>query len=355
MSEVYLKSLNIADFIELANLASTNYTSGGIVNINYLKWQYDQNPFGKPFMIVACESEKNELVGQYLVIPMEYLINSKIHYGTLSLNTLTRQDYRGKGLFTQMALKTYEKCADQNYNFTIGFPNQQSYHGLLRKLNFNHVGDVPLFVKPFKPLKILYNHLIKKGEKHGGDLPVDFESKLINTVQFDLLSIENDQKQYEHFWNSYLKNKKVIFNKTWEFIKWRYSDIPLRKYYLVKANKNDEIKALMIIRAEHTLGSKTGLIMDFMCLPDEINIGKLLIRYLNKTLRQKKIELAACFTNNNTLENNILKSNGFYTVPKRILPQPIPYMVRINKEFDGSEQLLKLENWQLALGDYDIF
>ena len=355
MADIYFELYNFEKLNELVALASTNYTSGDIININYLNWQYNYNPFGKPFMIVARENEKNEMVGQYLVIPLQYLINGKIFNGTLSLNTLTREDYRGKGLFIKMALKTYEECANKEHYFTVGYPNQQSYPGFVKKLNFIHEGDVPLLIKPFKPFKILINRLFKKGEKHGGNLPVIFEPTKINNIQINYLSIKNDKDKYEHFWCTYSKNQTVILNKSWEFIKWRYSEIPTRKYYIIKATVNEEIKALVIVRAEHTLGSKTGLIMDFLCLPEEKNIGSLLIKYLNKALQQNNIELAACITMNNTLENGLLKSKGFFTVPKRILPQPIPYIVRINKKFDGSEHLLKFDNWQIGFGDYDIF
>ncbi|WP_027394456.1 GNAT family N-acetyltransferase [Aquimarina latercula] len=348
MAEVYLETNRDQSIEELVQLASTYYDSGDIVNEKYLNWQYNTNPFGKPYMTIAREDDKNEMVGQYLVIPLEYSINGKIEKGTLSLNTLTRGDYRGKGLFTKTALKTYEECANDNAKLTVGFPNQQSYPGFVKKLGFKYMGDIPLLIKPLKPINLFLNKLFKKKEKHGGEILLKIEeSSFVKELSF-----ENDKEKYTEFWESYKKDKKVILNKSIEFLKWRYVNIPTRNYKIFKIENEDKIDAIIIFRGENTLGSRTAIIMDYMALDND---GTELLKYILKELKKNNIEMSAVLSMPHTKENSLFKQKGFYKVPKKILPQPIPYIVRQNIENKESSDIMELDNWHIGFGDYDVF
>lgn len=356
MEDFYIELNDSSNIQELVDLAKTNYDSGDIINTDYIDWQYNGNPSGKPFMAVARDNNNKELVGQYIVIPQEYLINNKLENGTLSLNTLTRKDFRGRGLFTKLAFRTYEECAKEDHNFTVGFPNQQSYPGFVKKLGFKYLGNVNLLVKPLNPLKIFRNKL-KKQEKHGGEIEIIISKTEVNKLIFDNLLIENDSKKYEKFWNNYSKQNKVQLNKSIQYIKWRYFDIPTKNYKIIKIEKENKIIGLAILRGENTLGSRTVLLMDLMFLnqEDHYKDTNLFVKHLAKTLKNNKIELIASLINTSSYESKILRKNGFIKVPQKILPQPIPYILRINKENPELKILSELQNWNLCFGDYDVF
>jgi len=66
-----------------------------------------------------------------------------------------------------MAKATYDDCEKQNAVITIGFPNPNSYPGFVKKLDFEHLGDIPLMVKPLKYFNLIKSYLKKKKIKHG--------------------------------------------------------------------------------------------------------------------------------------------------------------------------------------------
>ena len=109
----------------------------------FLTWQYVNNPNGKVVGFDAYSSDT--LAGHYVTIPVSYYIDGKIRKGLLSLNTATHADHRGKGLFTQLANRTYEEAKQLGYEFVIGVANQNSTHGFLKKLGFYLIA--PLTVK----------------------------------------------------------------------------------------------------------------------------------------------------------------------------------------------------------------
>ncbi|MBN2669255.1 MAG: GNAT family N-acetyltransferase [Bacteroidales bacterium] len=353
MSSFVFENHDCENLDELIDLTKTYYSGGDIVNKDYIKWQYLQNPFGKPFLVVTRVEDSKELAGQYLVIPQEYTVNNKVHKGALSLNTLTKKEFQGKGLFTKMALKTYELCQKNSHNIIIGFPNQQSYPGFVKKLNFKYLGNVPLLVKPIKPFNVLVNKLRKK-EKHGGEITLNFSNE---STKFSLLSFEHDQPLYEKFWEIYSSQTKLQTHKSWAYINWRYKNIPTRNYTLFKSVINNKMIGLVALRGENTLGNRTALIMDLMLLngAELLKEHKAFLSIILKNIKHSKIDLLASIMNENTFEYRLLKQKVFFKVPQFILPQPIPFITRTNQDFDGSHLIDDLTNWHLCFGDYDVF
>lgn len=109
----------------------------------FLKWQYAGNPVGT---IVGYDAWfENELAAHYATIPVIYNNNSYPLKGLLSLNTATHIEHQRKGLFIQLAEKSYELAASMGYEFVIGVANQNSTHGFINKLGFRLIS--PLDVK----------------------------------------------------------------------------------------------------------------------------------------------------------------------------------------------------------------
>ena len=111
----------------------------------YLNWQYNENPDGKAVGFNAY-SENGELAAHYVTQPMNAILFGKSAKGLLSLNTATHPNHQGKGLFTELAKKTYKLARELGYEFVIGVANQNSTHGFINKLGFQLVGQLKALV-----------------------------------------------------------------------------------------------------------------------------------------------------------------------------------------------------------------
>jgi len=335
---------------ELITLSKAYYSSGDIIDKRYLNWQYLNNPAGTPFLFTSKEESTGSLTGQYLVLPMDYQVMGEIVLGSLSLNTLTHPDHQGKGLFTKMASATYIDCAKNNNYFTIGFPNPLSYPGFVRKLDFAHLGDIPLLIKPLRPFKILLSYFKKEKQKHGGEIAFKHFMHNSNIKEFDFNDNE-DQNKYTHFWNKIKVNYPIPTNKDLKFLKWRYNDHPTKKYKVFYSHKNEEITGIIIMRAEHVWGFNVGILIDLMQLD---LTDKKLLKFASKTFKQMNLDFIAAL-HSDLGEYETLKNNNFFKIPQKLLPQKIHFIVRKNKEFENKNIIEILENWKLTFGDYDIF
>jgi hypothetical protein len=338
---------------KLVELGKTYYDSGEIISELYLNWQYNDNPFGKPFFSLAIDNEK--IVGQYIVIPIQYRHKGNIITGTLSLNTLTHPEYQGMGLFTKMAENTYEICRKHKVSFTVGFPNPLSFGGFIKKLNFKELGYCDLNIKILRPLHFVFNQLKKRKEKHGGDFSIDLFLQSPSNSQVSLL-LPTDRELYDELWEGISSNSQYFsVNKTWEFILWRYFDIPNRKYYAVKIMNENKITSLCIFRVEKVLGTNTAVVMDFLIKDGHENDARKLLKLLKNDLRKNKVNLVVIISPVQRKIQKILSKEFFFKVPRRFLPQPIPYIF-LDHNFDSiMDGVDNFSNWEVCFGDYDIF
>lgn len=110
----------------------------------YLDWLYRCNPDGQVLGYDARDGER--LIAHYACIPMKAVVGDREVSALLSLNTATHPDYQGKGLFTQLAERTYTAGIEQGYDCVFGVANFNSTPGFIRKLKFNLVTQLRAMV-----------------------------------------------------------------------------------------------------------------------------------------------------------------------------------------------------------------
>ena len=107
---------------------------------DYLDWLYNANPDGQVVGFDARDGDR--LAAHYVCIPARAQVGDEEVRVLLSLNTATHPDYQGKGLFTQLAERTYAAGAELGYDCVYGVANANSTPGFIRKLQFQLVAPL---------------------------------------------------------------------------------------------------------------------------------------------------------------------------------------------------------------------
>jgi hypothetical protein len=111
---------------------------------NYLDWLYRCNPDGHVIGFDARDSDR--LIAHYACIPARARVSGQEVRVLLSLNTATHPDYQGKGLFTELADRTFKVGAELNFDCVYGVANSNSTPGFIRKLKFQLIGPLQAMV-----------------------------------------------------------------------------------------------------------------------------------------------------------------------------------------------------------------
>ncbi|MDO5760325.1 MAG: GNAT family N-acetyltransferase [Bacteroidota bacterium] len=138
---------------EVLSLLQISFPNSTKFSLEYLKWQYADNPNGEIVGFNAYWGE--ELAAHYVTMPIYMNINGQRTKGLLSLNTATHPNHRGKRLFSILADRTYNYAQSVDYKFVIGVANANSTHGFIKNLGFSLIG--PLTFRVGFGVKIFQN------------------------------------------------------------------------------------------------------------------------------------------------------------------------------------------------------
>ena len=334
---------NLEDLVDLSN---SIYAGSEIASSNYLTWEYLLNPNGHAIVFVAKE-DSDKTVAQYVVIPTLITDGDMDYRGSLSLNTLTHPNFQGLGLFRNLATNTFSKCVDLNINFTYGFPNGNSFLGFIEKLKFINVGELLLFVKPVRPLHALAHFLFSNSKKK--DLEIELNS-LQEKDGVSICNLEKDKNEVNRFCEKILLRKNITTKRTAEWMIWRYTTIPLRKYSIVKEEKNGEIVSLAVLRGKIIKGVRTGVLVDFLSYEKKSCI----INYIKQIAILNQLDVFISTVPDLSNESQLLKKAGFWKWPSILTFKKLPLIVKEHTS-NHNEKLFKFSNWFITFGDYDIF
>lgn len=328
-----------------------------ISDSGFIKHEYFSNPAGDAFIKLAFDDEKQRLAGQYIVIPREYMVIGNKVRCVLSLNTLTRADYRGQQVFTNLAEAVYEECAKQKRLFCYGAPNQNSFHGFIKKLEFQNAGEMPLYLKIIRPGRLLCEKLgilCQRSEKKKiiSCRPCTRRKSKMNIVHIS----EKNVGLFDTFWEEIKMKYSVMGVRDANYMKWRYLNIPLRDYCIFMAVENGLPCGYVIGRVSEVAGMKCGMIVDFLVRTGRKDIAKLLLDNIIKYFNSYKTGLLGCLMKRETEEARYLSEKGFFICPKKLLPQPFPIIYRQFCHFPKKEEqaLKDFSRWFFTMGDYDV-
>ncbi len=119
---------------------------GSEVDRSYIYHKQDTSAFGPSFVGYIAYSESGEPAAFYGVFPCLLSLDGQKYLAAQSGDTMTHSNHRGKGLFTQLALKTYEYCREVGVHLVFGFPNENSYPGFTRNLSWQHFDDFQIYL-----------------------------------------------------------------------------------------------------------------------------------------------------------------------------------------------------------------
>lgn len=341
-------------FDSMVEMIRDNYgDEQSISHKEYLKHWYFGNPIGSPIVKFAIDEDNGVMAGQYVISPREYKVFDERINCVLSLDTLTRESYRGQGIFTKLAKSAFDSAAKAGYKFCYGAPNPNSHPGFIKKLGFSDLFEMPLYVRPLKISQILK----ERGKKVLGTLMVPFNLFFMPKRIVDANIVEINDSNYQImnvFWEKVVNKYGIIGIRDAKYIKYRYLNVPTREYHPYVYLVNNEPVAFIVSRVRYVAKMKTGMIADFLFVDGFEKQAKKLVRFMNRKIKELGAGLAGCIMMTHSSETKVLKRARYIKCPDKLLPQPTPLIIRIFDKNLEEKGILDTKNWFFTTGDYDV-
>ncbi|CAM1339449.1 GNAT family N-acetyltransferase [Tenacibaculum aestuarii] len=315
-----------------------------------VKWQFLESPINERYVDIALDKENNNIAAIYAVFPVTFILDSKNVTGSQSLDTMTDIDYRGKGLFVNLAKDVYDKASQNNIQLVYGFPNGNSIHGFIRKLDWVNLDPVPFLIKPLK------TKYFTKRISFLSWLPNINLSKVKKTPIINNISIIENKffpNEVNNIWCEFSKSFKIAVNRDKEYLEWRYLKKPLEDYRIIHAyTREKEYLGFVVFTIKEKHGGKIGYIMELIYDTANKSVGEVLIDYAVNEIKKSQCDCVLSWCFDHSPNYNAFKKSKFYKIPEKLKPIELHFGAR-SFNSDVSEIINNRENWYLSYSDSD--
>lgn len=116
-----------------------------ITEANFKK-RFDTTMFGEEVIgFLAIHRQTKKPAAYYGVFPVRLWWQNKIMLAAQSGDTMTHEQHRKKGLFIWLAQKTFSKCKEKGIALVFGLPNENSYPGFTRRLQWVQLDNITTY------------------------------------------------------------------------------------------------------------------------------------------------------------------------------------------------------------------
>ena len=313
--------------------------------IEYDRWKYSSFVRGASQISIATVNK--DIVSVFMLAPISLGIGSDIVLGGVAMDVMSHPEYRGTTVFIEAGKYCVKKAEEQGFRVLYGFPNTNSFPGFVKRLNWDHSGDINHWVRPIKPSSYSRVPSIL------GPL-ADFGAYLLPSGKIGKFSIRVNSNPPEDL-VSLLKPIKKSDKKCqiYRSENWFYSRYPATShidYEWVCAYKGDKILALGVwgMRNANWGHQQKGRAQVTELLGDNRDALIGIVATIIKRANEKKVMLLETITNDTKIEK-VLKSCSFFKYGQ------IPLIIKGLGETELPANIHHHPNWRILGGDVDTF
>lgn len=311
----------------------------------YWRWKHIENPFGESAGTLAMASD-----GSGSVVAVRSFMQWRFLSGTMELtavravDTVTADAWRGKGIFKQLTLQAVKNLEGEGVDLVFNTPNQNSAPGYL-KMGWCDIGSVALYIRPLKPLTMLWALL---RSKWGADPATSTwhpdEAELPRWAEW-----ENRSEIIAVMRSHEMKRRAFGLRtvRTADYLSWRYGRNPQADYRVHILRENDYVLAVAALRPNIRYGLRELVITEIWARDANLDFMQRLLATLG---RYAEADYMIAHFAEGSAEYLALRKSSFFRVPVRKMRL---FIRKLGKPLPAS--VFTMQGWDLTLGDLELF
>lgn len=264
------------------------------------KWQFEENPYGRPFRPVVFVDDKNRVIGFNGVMPVMATEKGSPIDAIWSCDFYISPDCRGKGFGTKIKQELHQQ-ADEIMAFGVsdracevlehlGWERQRNVHTYRRILR-------PKSIRAWSLVFVQLLSRVSRIRRNGGSLNLSLQVS-------DRLP---DATAVDDLWSRCEPHYEKVVSRTFAYLDWKYQKHPLARYAFVTALSEGLLLGLIVVRFERG----TLRLVDYCGPVDDNETKKALIRHC---LKHWSHAVRVTVTCSNAKMDEILKACGFLRI-----------------------------------------
>ncbi|HEX7610765.1 MAG TPA: GNAT family N-acetyltransferase [Solirubrobacteraceae bacterium] len=221
-------------------------------------WKFARNPHGPARIWVGDEGGR--IVGCYILTPVMLRVGGETIRGAQSVDAAVSTDFRGRGVFTDLARAALRDAADAGIKLVFAFPGEGAFGGQVR-VGFKPQLAVPTAYRPliWPPRRRRFSELTL------GDVDM-FDAR------FDVFCEHGDDRE-------------ISLRRDAAYLHWRFDEHPTQRYEAITCERSGEICGYCVLRVRVTRNLSPGYIVDLQVLPGSGSAAQFLVYHGLRRLR----------------------------------------------------------------------
>jgi len=294
---------------------------GRDIDARLLQWRYLGNPVDDLLDFVARLAD-GSLAASYSASPVVLELAGQTVRSALSMTTMTAPAFAGRGLFTRLAVMLYEHMQAHGYDLVWGFPNANSHHGFISKLQWCDIYEIPTMSLDLQQTKAPRLPL------PGDQVRMDPE------LELDYTGVAAGESRH------------LMVRRSREYLRWRYLQHPENEYSFYCTARGTKVSSYCITKVYQ--GSALDIVDLMAASRDEM---ALLLGKVLEAARAAGVKRIDCWAPRHHFCHSVYEKSGF------ALAAPITYLgarALTNARISASD-LRDYSNWYLQMGDSDVY
>ncbi|MEO7998051.1 MAG: GNAT family N-acetyltransferase [Gemmatimonadaceae bacterium] len=325
-------------------------TNGSPRSLDMLRWQYFAPPAGKLLVDLAVTAGSDpRLAAIYAVFPIWMRAGNNRVLGVQSLNTLTDEAFRGKGLFLKMAASLYARAEAEHVGMVYGFPNGNSAHGFFKRLSWETLDPMPILIRPLRS-----GYVLRK--LHAGalsklfDIPLGLARSPKLPSGYSLRTVAQPTAEFDTLWERFSTSFHFAVERSAEYLTWRLQR-PGESYEIVGLYKNETLIGYSVIGSVRTAENElVGKLMELVFDPSDDIAAKALVAESLHRLKNRECTVVWSWNFEHSPGHAAYRDSGFIPVPEKLQPSEGHVGVRA---FGALQGVADRAQWYISMFDSD--
>ncbi len=200
--------------------------------VEHWRWKFSENFLGVAPIRIGVDGDGRPRA-HYALCPVPVKLGDRVVTGAQSLDTMVAAGFQRKGLMTELARQCYGEARSLGVDIIYGYPNDRSYHPLVRKLGFADLGPVPRYQLTTSVLGAL-RHVPALSRLAGSvriarRLDPLFVRRLPGEPPEHVEAVRSFRAGHEELFRRSVGERFAV-SRSAAYLNWRYRDFPDRPY-----------------------------------------------------------------------------------------------------------------------------
>lgn len=313
----------------------------------YWNWKHLRNPFGVSRGFYAADDVSKTVIALRILMSWSFKTQDGVAISAVrAVDTCTHPGYRRKGLFSVLTKQAIEELRKDKIPFIFNTPNQNSLPGYL-KLGWKIAAKFSIYCRIISPIKFILKSIF---------FNKNASTPKLNEIDFFKVKIDSWEEfenrfgsQIEELINKWEQNRKGCGFRTLRslsYFKWRYAEHPYVGYKVYSMPDEFGLAGFIVLRPNYRRGQREILLTELYLREPSSLLAKKLFKGLKNNL---KAEYLVAHFADATLEKRMLLRAGFFCFPLR------KFIFTVKSLFEISPNISLRKNWDLSLGDLEVF